>query len=214
MKCDEFEEQIHRSLDRRATPWSCERLREHADTCAACRDLLATYEAMSDGLAFFEIEDLDATFSQSVVSQVATIRRRPRQRINLGIAMAVVAASVLWLVLPNILSWRSATPDPRPRQVTSGEQAPDEPVQDATRADPQDVDQVRALLAEWKSRWSANEWKPVDRLEGGFAPITTTLFIAIDELRATIPLGRTARPAEAPSDSAGIWIDAHLANTA
>ena len=84
MKCDEFEEQVHRSLDRRATPWSCERLQKHARTCTACRTLLSTYEAVSDALSFFEVEDLDASFSHSVVGEVTTVSRPPRQHRGRG----------------------------------------------------------------------------------------------------------------------------------
>ncbi len=225
MRCDEFEEQVHRALDQRATPWSCEPQQQHARTCAACRNLLSAYEALSDGLSFFEDEGPDANFSQSIVSQLTAARPRAHRRRVLATAMVVIAASVLLLVLPRILPQRSALDKTPPRQTAEIHRPPDRQVEGSVRLAeviepnhrPQNaasVDQVTAILSEWRNRWSFAQWKPVDGLEGGFAPITTPLSIAIDELRSTIPLGRSTRPAEDPSDSAGTWSAAHPADTA
>jgi hypothetical protein len=226
MKCDEFEETVHRSLDQRAIPWSCERLQEHARVCTACRDLLDACEELSDGLTFFEIEGPDDTFSQSVISAVTTARRGPRSGRKLSVALAAVAASALLLLLPDFLSWRPASPNTPSSPLATNQRAADAQAQDppasaeessgedALPPDKASIDQVNALLADWRNRWSSEDWKPVDRLEGGLAPITTTLSIAIDELRATIPLGKSTRSPEAPGESAGTWLDLPSDHTA
>ena len=103
MRCEEFEERIHRSLDQRIAPRSQRSLLRHTEKCRCCHELLATYERLSDGLCFFEAEPLDEGFSQHVVGQFSTIRTR-RRRVALTVSIAVLAAAALLAILPGFLT--------------------------------------------------------------------------------------------------------------
>jgi hypothetical protein len=214
MQCDKFEERIHESLDQRIAPWSQKELLRHSQDCHRCRDLLTSYEQLSDGLSFFETPTPGEDFSQRVVARFSTVRKGRRYAV-LAAAIAALAAGVLLAVLPGMLS------DSAPGDVASpGQFAPvdqGEAVESITElktgASPGDtrglergdVDfkQVHVLLDQWATRLSADRWEPVDRFAGGFAPIAEPLSVAIEEIRSTLPLGRPKRRVDPSSDSAG-----------
>lgn len=216
MRCEEFEERIHESLDQRIAPGSQEALRHHARGCPGCNGLLASYEQLSDGLNFFEPAGPREGFSRRVVEQVSAVRVR-RRRVAIATAVAVLAAACLFAVLPSFL-WRGGPHDiASPNHPTSdgGEPTVESPDVDATddassgaATDKQkdvDIEQAHIFWDEWASRFSTDRWKPVDRITGEFAPITEPLSIAIDEIRSAIPLGRSRRSDESSSDSADAW---------
>ena len=57
---------------------------------------------------------------------------------------------------------------------------------------------------EWATNLARRPLQPVDGLADGLRPITTTLTVAIDVLRNTIPVGRENRTKEQSPDSAKV----------
>ena len=98
MQCDKFEERIHESLDQRIAPWSQKELLRHTQHCRRCRDLLASYEELSDGLIYFEPPTTDADFTQRVVTRLSTVRKRRRYAV-LAAAVSALAAGLLLALL-------------------------------------------------------------------------------------------------------------------
>jgi hypothetical protein len=227
MRCEEFEERIHESLDQRIAPGSQEALHNHARGCPSCNGLLASYEQLSDGLNFFEPAGPGEGFSRRVVEQVSVVRaQRRRVAVATATAVAVLAAACLFAVLPSFL-WRDGPHDiaaPNDPTLDGGEATIESPNVDATDAassesasDKQkgvDIEQAHIFWDEWASRISTDRWKPVDRITGEFAPITEPLSIAIDEIRSAIPLGRSRPSDESSSDSADAWRIRSVENTA
>jgi hypothetical protein len=216
MKCDEFEARIHRSLDRRGTPWSQEALRRHAHTCSRCAALLAAYEDLLDGVQFLELATPGEDFAQSVVADVTATARRQRRRRALAAAAAAVAATVLLVVGLRGIEWRAGPSRAAPPRLPVASTSSGVPVvarpstarqRTDTHSAPRlggELDQVYAIWSKWRNQWQGDHWQPIDRLEGGLAPITTPLSIAIDEIRSAIPLGSSSPATRDAGDSAGV----------
>jgi hypothetical protein len=181
---------------------------------------------LSDGLCFFEAEPLDEGFSQHVVGQFSTIRTR-RRRVALTVSIAVLAAAAALLaILPGFLTRPVPTEVASAKNPTSAgsenESQPSErPQNDASAAgsldfehDAIDVQRAHVFWGQWASRLKTDQWAPVDRIAGEFAPITEPLSVAIEEIRSTIPLGRSSRPTEPSSDSVDTWLVPAVRNTA
>ncbi len=225
MRCDEFEERVHQSLDQRIAPSSQESLLRHTQQCRRCHDLLASYEQLSDGLGFFEVAMPGEDLPQRVVEQFSTIRTR-RHRVALAAAVAVLAATVLLAILPGFFSRRGpgdvASPNqPAPAGGFDTPESTTGPRIGAYNAEAPgfdqngvDIEQAHIFWDQWATRLKADRWEPVDRIAGEFAPITEPLSIAIEEIRSTIPLGRSNRATEPSSDSADTWLLPAIRDTA
>ena len=225
MRCDEFEERIHQSLDQRIAPWSQEPLLRHTQKCHRCHELLATYEQLSDGLTFFEAAMPGEGFSQRVVKQFSTIRTR-RRHVALAATVAALAAAVLLATLPGFLSRRAPGDVASPNNSTStgGVSTPESTVGPKVGTSPAgapsgehngiDIEQAHVFWDQWAARLTADQWEPVDRISGEFAPITEPLSVAIEGIRSTILLGRPSRTRETSSDSADAWLIPAVRDTA
>lgn len=213
MRCDEFEERVHESLDQRIAPSSQEPLKRHARACASCGELLAACERLYDGLHFFELPGPSRGFSERVVAHCSDLRRRRRWWTARVAAVAMVAALVLIVLVPRFL-WRS-TPDAvlSPHSGRASESLVSSTASTASEAalhpkpapgDGQkgvDIEQVQLFWDQWATRLRDERWKRVDRITGELTPITEPLSVAIDEIRSAIPLGRANQAAGSAPDS-------------
>jgi hypothetical protein len=225
MRCDEFEERIHEALDRRIAPESQQGLTRHAQTCKSCSELLADYEQLCDGLCFCELPAPRKGFSERVVARYSVLRLR-RRRIRVATAAALAAAVAFMFILPRLL-WqpaleRIAVPDTVPaRESLASSSSPNSGqrmVRPKSSAESEqegiDVEQANLFWDQWATRLKTDRWKRVDQIAGEFAPITEPLSVAIDEIRSTIPIGRSSRSAESSPDSAevrqvpSVWLTA------
>jgi hypothetical protein len=214
MRCDELEDRIHQCLDRRISPRLEEALRDHAQNCGRCRETLSTYEQLLDGLHFFEEPPISEDFTQNVISQASVPRPRRRWLVT-GLVVSAIAASLLLAFLlrfssspgsPEIASPNPVAPTDQDLAVANPISAPDGTPHQIEEGNYHEkgvsVSRVNLIWGELAARWNVDQWEPVDRLSGGFAPITTPLSVAIDEIRSTIPLGRSSSGKEPQSDSA------------
>jgi hypothetical protein len=213
MKCDEFERRLHQLLDARTAPETDTDLRRHARKCRRCREVLQGCEQLFDGLRFFEMPAPGSGFSAQVVQRIHPPRRRPPSSYRAAsYAVMLIAASLFLAFLPTVFSYLRPPSRPGREDVasrvavreavpaTGGEEIPGLPADPA----PETVDPrlAHAILSQWAAHWKRKPWQPVDGLAGGLAPITTSLSVAIDELRNTIPLGQQGGSSQSSADSA------------
>lgn len=217
MRCDEFDERVHRLLDDRMPIHGDQRLLEHAEACSKCRGLLGTYDDLFGGLESGQIPEVSPGFTQRVVAQVCTGQPQTepspkRARRWYALAAVAIAAALLIAIFP-LLRSRLAPNQPNvPKLVednhkeqgeppapksTNGETLHDDAPQVAL--EPGDVHpdaeaeakQLRDLVDQLAPSLPYTRIVPVDQIRGGFRPIASSLAVAIDALRNTIPIGRT-----------------------
>lgn len=216
MRCEEFEQRLNQILDRRQPLRPSGALLEHADACPRCGQTLSGYQRLQKGVASLEPPQLDAEFTQRVVQRIAVSPRTSLGHWRGLVAMAV-AASLLIAVIAG-LRHRQGASDSNPMAGTSAplfvgspdaldrvDFATDETAPAGISDGPPDLpfspDQWRTMLTHWSGAWRGR-WEPVDPLAGGFRPITTSLTVALDELRNAISLVPTPQETGA-ADSAG-----------
>lgn len=216
MKCDEFDERVHSLLDDRASVHGDQPLMEHADACPKCRGMLRTYGDLFGGLEGGEIPELSSDFTGRVVAQVCaeetqTVRPARYARQWFAVAAVAIAAGLLIALIPSLRN-RLAPNDPNVPQMVedNGEKHPETPAPDSTDGHAPDADGTQ--LAEDTIDGNPDSWPddeqlpkkllgrfasdsldrlvPVDQIRGGLRPITSSLAVAIDALRNTIPIGR------------------------
>ncbi|MBC8870144.1 MAG: hypothetical protein H8E44_12040 [Planctomycetes bacterium] len=224
MKCDEFDDRVHSLLDDRVRIDADPMLLEHADACAKCRGMLGTYGDLLAGLDSCEIPELSPDFTRRVVDQVhaervVTVRPARRTRRWLALAAVAIAAGLLIALIPYLGSRTTPNQPIAPRVVEDdgqedlepslAEQPKDEsPHDDATQVAHGEVDaeseaeQLRIVLNQLTPKLPYDRLVPVDQIRGGLRPITSSLAVAIDALRSTIPLGRQDHAKEPTGDSA------------
>ena len=74
MRCEQFEQRLHRLLDRRETPSEDSRLNRHAERCAQCRETLAACGRMVDGLNLMELPVPGDDFPLRVIRRTQVAR--------------------------------------------------------------------------------------------------------------------------------------------
>ena len=216
MRCEEFEQRLNQLFDRRQPLRPSGALLEHADACARCGQTLSGYQRLQKGVSSLEPPQLDAEFTQRVVQRMKVSPRTSLGHWHGLVAMAI-AASLLVAVGAGLWHRQEAL-DSNPLASTSAPFSGESPdasvaVDPATdEASPADIsdgppdlllspDQWQSLLAHWSGAWRGR-WEPVDPLAGGFRPITTSLTVALDELRNAISLVPAPQETGA-ADSAG-----------
>lgn len=117
MRCEEFEIRLEEVLDERQSPASDPRLKEHADTCAACRSRVAAYDTMLAGLALCAAPSWD---DPRLVERVFFDVRRPSllHRVQsrpwtFAASLLATAALILIVVSLSLRSWNHG-PQPGP----------------------------------------------------------------------------------------------------
>ncbi len=219
MRCDEFDERVHRLLDERAPLQTDQRLVQHAEDCVRCRSELGTYEDLFNGLDFFEPPQLNEDFASRVVQQVQPVRPPTKvARRWLAFAALAIAATLLIALIPALTgSLRMSEPSsPRLAQdEIRNQSAPRErSAEDPPGHDPGqlaqgsvnipegiDAEQIRLVWNQLARDLPYERIVPVDQIRDGLRPITNSLAMAIDVLRSTIPVGRQGQSMESPTDS-------------
>ncbi|REK09465.1 MAG: hypothetical protein DWQ37_18710 [Planctomycetota bacterium] len=115
MKCEEFERRLDAVLDVRRRPEWDVRLRAHAEQCAPCRRLAASYGVLLDGVAALPVPEPSADLTARVMSEMR-VRPAASRRVALVGAVLATAAAVVVALLPLLpkRDQRVATPDPLP----------------------------------------------------------------------------------------------------
>ena len=104
MQCEEFEDRLNAVLDERRRPeWDAE-LRLHCETCAECRQLAASYDALLDGFYALATPEAAGRHGRSRVGRAwdrVTARARAGR---VAVASLAMAACVLVVVVARLRS--------------------------------------------------------------------------------------------------------------
>jgi hypothetical protein len=227
MKCDEFENRIQQLLDHRLPLADDKPIARHAVACRRCHRTLQAYQDLSLGLDAWDPPALDAGFAQRVVAIAGAAPALPAARRSPQVrwAWAAVAAALLLALWPTLRGWLTpvspspAEPERVPVAKNPQQQQPSpEPASLAVALPqlssfPADLLSVAPKMVaepfspawqEWATNLARRPLQPMDGLADGLRPITTTLTVAIDVLRNTIPVGRESRAKEESPDSAKV----------
>jgi len=203
MPCPSVERRLQELLDDRRNPSCDSELIEHASSCAECRDLLETQGMLFEGLPYLPVPPLSPDFSRRVVETVVT-RRQPSPRRLAAVAGCLATIAALLLVV--------AMGPPRSR---SGEPADDARVIASATADHQmvgglmglsmadfDSREVRLAIEQFMAQLTADgaRFYQVDQLAGTIRPLASTLNVAFDAIRRSIP-GHREPPRTEPQAS-------------
>jgi len=227
MKCDEFDERVHSLLDNREPIHGDRRLLEHAEACSKCRGMLGAYDDLFGGLKCGGLPDLSANFTQRVLAQVSaespqTVQPARHTRRRYALAAVAIAAGLLVALSPFLRNWltpkrpigpqvvednREEQPEPPAPKPTDGDSSHDDDAvqlaNDAVvgdRNEDADGEQLPNLLDRLAApSLPLDRFVPVDEIRGGLRPVTSSLTVAIDALRSTIPIGRHDRSQD-PAD--------------
>ena len=105
MRCEQFEQRMHRLLDRREIPSEDPRLTRHAERCAPCRETLAACGRMLDGLNLLELPVPGDDFPRRVIRRAQVARPSLAASRRFHAAWAAIAVTLaLALLLP--VAWR------------------------------------------------------------------------------------------------------------
>lgn len=113
MQCEQFDHRLNRLLDLRRLPESDAQLRAHAETCEDCRQLLATQEALFDGLEHSSLHfQLPDSFTENVLQAYHTPQQRgTHQRLAWGALATISLSLTMLLVIPGWLSQSPTLPE-------------------------------------------------------------------------------------------------------
>lgn len=205
MPCRRFEDRIQELLDERLEPSFDSELMEHAGMCAECRDLLETQSNLFEGLASLAVPGLSADFSRHVLAAVATQRSQPNRRYAPTAAFLAMIATLLLVVALG------------PRQRQSIGPKDDVDAIASASADQQfgrvgglsiadfDTQEVRLAIEQFLAQLTsadAARFYQVDQLTGTIGPLASTLNVAFDAIRRSIP--RHREPARGEPQAGGL----------
>jgi predicted anti-sigma-YlaC factor YlaD len=197
MQCRLVEERIQGLLDDLLDPSFDSVLIEHASTCASCRDLLEAQGKLFDGLQTSALPPLSADFSQRVVGVVVMQRRR--QRITPAVAVLAIIATMLLVVA---LGPRSGRKVKRPKMASADIT---QSYQGSLAGLSVDFDSrevgiaVQRFVAQLASGRGSGFYQ-VDQLTGTIRPLASTLNVAFDAIRRTIPIRHLSNPEPQTTD--------------
>jgi hypothetical protein len=195
MLCEKFEQQLHLRLDQRQRPEEDPELQEHAASCACCREQLAAQKQLFAALQFSYDRLPTPEFADRVVDQALVSKSRDQRYrwMSWGV-LAAAAAVLLVALLPGLLNRKG---DNEPPAVARTQEKPSPP------ALPIETDQYGELLNRLVRDWpeeSTNRLEPVDQIAGGFRTLASTLHVALDALRSSLPPGEDPEPEEPRPD--------------
>ncbi len=107
MSCEEYLEWISRQIDGDLTPEEQTQLQRHLAECAACREILAAYQAISDGVALLEAEppeELVENVMSCIERPTGIMRKKNRFAFGGGIAITAAAAVLALAVGTGLIS--------------------------------------------------------------------------------------------------------------
>jgi len=221
MRCDEFDERVHRLLDDRTPLQTDQRLLQHVEDCGRCRSELDAYEDLFNGLDFFEPPQLTEDFAARVLEQAQPVRPTTKvARRWLAFAALAIAASLLIAILPPLtdhpgntkpdssrlvqddtLNQSGGSPGESSSEELSGDQIGQLAQDTVDIPDGIDAEQIRLMWNQLAPDLPYEQIVPVDQIRGGLRPITNSLAAAIDVLRSTIPLGKQSDSTKSPNNS-------------
>ncbi len=100
MTCEEFEDRLNEVLDERRRPEWDAPLRMHGHSCAACRELAASYGVMLDGLHALPTPEPAADLPVRVLDRLYALPATRRRRTLMAAALATAAALMVAVQLP------------------------------------------------------------------------------------------------------------------
>ena len=215
MRCERFERRLQQLLDRRLRPEDDEDLLLHAAVCTTCHLWLAAQKRLYESLRWSRPPEPGRTFAQRVLARSSRVRTAARWRAVVGAAVAI-AASLLIVTMP---VGRNPNDGRRAQPTSSAKPAPMQgsvvhdvkmrslqvPHERASKVEiPVDHLAMDAeLIRDVWNRWVRSLSEPpldglesVDQITHGFRPLASTLNVAIDALRSTVPVGKGTGPAE------------------
>jgi hypothetical protein len=216
MRCERFERRLQQLLDRRLRPEEDEDLLLHAAVCTTCQLWLAAQKSLYESLRWSRPPQLGRTFAQRVLARSSRARTVTRWRAVVGSAV-VIAASLLIVTMPvgwNPNGGRRAQPMSSVKrapsqgavvhhiELPSGVRKTHEPapmVEIPVDHLAMDAEAIRDVWNKWVRSLSESPLdglEPVDQITRGFRPLASTLNVAIDALRSTVPVGKDTGPAE------------------
>ena len=194
MQCRGVEKRIQELLDDRLDPSFDSELIEHASMCAACRAVLEAEGKLFDGLQFMTIPSLSVDFSQRVVATFVTQRRRPAQRLAPAAVVLAIVATLLLVVAYGPQQRNSIGPADDTRAITSAavnhlHQGPPT----ALSVGGFSSQEVRMAIEHFVVQLTGgrgSRFYQVDQLAGTIRPLASTLNVAFDAIRRSIPRRR------------------------
>lgn len=216
MHCEKFETRLQDLLDARLRPECDKELLAHAETCEACREIMALQEQLFAGLEIWEAPAVPDCFTQHTVALAMAAKTLPTvepraPRISLAwIGLSVVlAASLVLAIIPffqhNQPSNGAAPlaqdePIPKPAMVDVVVAPMPQPLVASEVPNLLDTHPVtftpQQLAAEGEVMLRNLQQLPevpvdqsVERIPG-FRPIANTFGLAIDVMRKVLPGGR------------------------
>ena len=202
MKCDAFEERLQDLLDARASLDADPQLAAHARQCPACRETLALYEALDDGLESRSQPEPSPQLVDGVFDRLTTGPRPTRKLWPLVVPIGL-AAALLIAVRPLVFNAEQPAAAPQPPQnVWTDSPAPDALPMELIAGDPSQeqylsmirlTGQAMATLPDTVRRVAA----PAD--DSPVAPLTSSFSAALDALRSTLPSKPTPASGESQS---------------
>ncbi len=192
MQCHEVEPRIQTLLDHRQDPSSDPALNEHAVVCPACRELIEVQSRLFEGLGALAVPVLPPDFSRRVLAVYET-RPSPAQRFAPALAALAVAA-VLFLAF---LAWPLRGPGDQQANLANSESRVGRATGTYSLSD-LEPEQVRLVIEQLVTRLTSDEQalRHVDQLAGTIRPLATTLNVAFDAIRRSIPGQRQPQPSQ------------------
>ena len=191
MLCHNVEQRIQELLDNRLDP-SCDfELIDHASTCSVCRELLEAQGKLFEGLSFLAVPGLSADFSRRVVGNVVTQRPTANHRLAPAAAFLAIIATLLLVVALGPRQHKNIEPADDPLALASA--SLNHPIDDQARGHSMadfDSREVRMAIQQFVAQLTSGDaarFYQVDQLAGTIGPLASTLNVAFDAIRRSIP---------------------------
>jgi hypothetical protein len=188
MRCRSAEERIQELLDDRLDPAFDSELIDHAMVCPECRALLEGQGRLFDGVNCLTVPSLPPDFSRRVVGSVVLQPRSAQRFAPVVVSLAIIAMFFLAFAL-----WPHLSSGLRPM-------GRDQAVASATMNPPQEGGANGFSMTSFDSREIGIAFKhfvqlansegarfQVDQLAGTIRPLASTLNVAFDAIRRSIP---------------------------
>ncbi|MDP6468557.1 MAG: zf-HC2 domain-containing protein [Pirellulaceae bacterium] len=211
MRCRSVEKRIQELLDDRLDPSFDYELIEHVSICVACRDLLEGQGKLFDGLHFLTIPAMSTDFSRRVVGTVVMQRRRPAQRLAPVAAVLAIIATLLLVVALGPHQRKSIGPADGVASVSVNHSRQGRPM--GLSVVDFDSREVRMAIEQFVAQLtsgSGSRFYQVDQLAGTIRPLASTLNVAFDAIRRSIPRRRDRPHPEPQADDLRVRRASHL----
>ncbi len=189
MQCAKFEQRLQQLLDDRSEVEQDKVLREHADACDECHEMLKAQQALFTGLGVLPESARSKDMGHRVLDSLLVERRyRSKRRLTM-IVLAVTA--VLLIALIPLTGSRGPWWNKQPvggGQLAMAYSTTSEPGQ--RKLSKAEAEELRLLMRDLVMRLSDPRFEmfeSVDQLTSGIRPLAVTFNYAIDTLRRSLP---------------------------